>query len=101
MTETASPAAASAAPTPSAAAKKEYTECVIQIRTADGKALQHTFKPTDKLRAVYDFCIQSGVHAPFSLQSNFPKKTYSGSALDSTTLQQADMVPRGALMIGK
>lgn len=86
----AAPAPAAPAATPAApAAKKEYTECVVQIRTADGKTLQQTFKPTDTLRAVYTFAQQSGVKGNFALLSTFPRKVYHGAALDSTTLQQA------------
>lgn len=85
---------AAAVPTPAApaaapAVKKEYTECVVQLRTADGKTLQQTFKPTDTLRAVYTFAQQSGVKGNFALLSTFPRKVYHGAALDSTTLQQA------------
>lgn len=79
--------------------KKEFTECVVQLRMADGRSFQGTFKPTDPLRSVLTLLSSNGIIGNYALMSTFPKKVYHGSALDSTTLQQADLVPRGSLMV--
>jgi len=96
--ETAVPSATPvAAPTP--VVKKEFTECVIQLRMPDGRSFQGTFKPSDPLRTVLSLLSSNGIIGNYALMSNFPKKVYQGTALDSTTLQQADLVPRGSLMV--
>jgi len=79
--------------------KKEFTECVVQLRMPDGRSFQGTFKPTDPLRSVLTLLSSNGIVGNYALMSNFPKKVYFGAALDSTTLQQADLVPRGSLMV--
>jgi len=65
----------------------------------DGRAFQGTFKPSDPLRTVLSLLSSNGIVGNYALMSNFPKKVYQGTALDTTTLQQADLVPRGSLMV--
>jgi hypothetical protein len=95
-------------PTPTAtaatgAASTTATECTIQVRLSDGKTIQNKFKPTDSLRVVYNWVShnRSDGAGPFALSTTYPRKDYSGSALDSTTLKDAELVPRGALLLKK
>eukprot|EP01087_Luapelamoeba_hula_P007664 TRINITY_DN1871_c0_g1_i1.p1 TRINITY_DN1871_c0_g1~~TRINITY_DN1871_c0_g1_i1.p1 ORF type:complete len:357 (+),score=74.49 TRINITY_DN1871_c0_g1_i1:38-1108(+) len=95
-TPTAAPVAA-AAP----AVQKEYDTCMVQIRLTNGSTLTHEFRPTDKLRAVHQWVASNRTDGDgaFVLATTYPRKDYSGQALDSTTLKDADLVPRGAIMI--
>lgn len=78
---------------------KTYTECVVQVRLKEGGNVQGTFKPTDTLRTVHDFVAQQTGQSAFSLSTTYPRKVYSNEALDATTLQSIDLVPRGALLM--
>ena len=105
------------APAPSALstsqpAKKEYTEATIQIRLADGSTVKAQFKPQDPLRTVWNHVSLLTDSSNFALSTTFPRKVYTGSALDTTTLQQAglscycccllkDLVPNGTVVVTK
>lgn len=95
------PAAAAPAAQPVAASSASTaTEAVVQVRFPDGKTLQNSFKPDDSLRVVHSWVQASRTDGrPFALSTTFPRKDYSGSSLDSTTLRAADLVPRGALIV--
>jgi len=93
------------APTPVVAPKKDFQECIIQIRLPPPhNRLQNTFKPTDTLQDVVDFISTSAPAINFKYQLMIPgigaKKTYSGESL-VTTLAEADLVPRGAIIVEK
>eukprot|EP01098_Paradermamoeba_levis_P003985 TRINITY_DN1750_c0_g2_i3.p1 TRINITY_DN1750_c0_g2~~TRINITY_DN1750_c0_g2_i3.p1 ORF type:complete len:109 (+),score=31.65 TRINITY_DN1750_c0_g2_i3:188-514(+) len=77
---------------------KEYTECSIQVKTSGGN-IQGTFKPTDNLQTVLNFVNSNAKGKLYSsLSTTFPRKQYSGAALASTTLLEAELVPRGAVI---
>jgi len=81
---------------------REYDSCTIQVRLTNGTTLTKDFKPTDTLRAVHTWVGQDRTDTHrgfFALSTAYPRKDYSGSALDSTTLKAADLVPRGSLMV--
>jgi len=94
------PAAGTPSPT-QPAAPLTYDECAVQIRLTNGSTIQHNFKPDDTLRVVYNWVAQNRTDAKgsFMLLTAYPRKEYSGSSLDSTTLRDAQLVPRGSLMI--
>merc|ERR1712137_353857 len=75
------------------------TECALAIRLPNGKTVKHTFPSSANLRSVHDLLISEVGRSGFSLVTNYPRKVYSGSALDSTSLTQAQLVPRGALSV--
>jgi len=86
------------APTPG----KEYDACTIQVRLTNGSTITKDFKPDDSLRVVHNWVASARTdnhRGPFALSSAYPRKDYAGSALDSTTLKAADLVPRGSLMV--
>jgi len=81
---------------------KEYDTCTVQVRLTNGTTITKDFKPTDTLRGVHNWVATSRTdnqHGPFALSTAYPRKDYSGSALDVTTLKSADLVPRGSLMV--
>jgi len=87
---------------PAPSASREYDSCTIQVRLTNGTTLTKDFKPTDTLRAVHTWVGQDRTDTHrgfFALSTAYPRKDYSGSALDSTTLKAADLVPRGSLMV--
>jgi len=97
----------SAAPTPVAPSstntvKKEYDSCEVQVRLTNGQVLKQTFKPTDTLRVVYNWISTNRTDdkfGQFSLITQYPKKTFTLSMLDAITLKDADLVPRGTLIV--
>jgi len=98
-----STAPAAAATTAAPAEKKEYTQALIQLRFPDGTVQKVKFSPTDTLDAVLE---QAGMlfgDHNISLVSNFPKKVYNKSEGDvqKVTLQQADLVPTGTLIVSR
>jgi len=82
--------------------KKEYVECVLQIRMPPPLAkLTGNFKATDTLRDVVQFIQQNQQEKfNFQLMTPFPKKIYTGAELD-TTLTAAQLCPRGAIVVEK
>jgi hypothetical protein len=92
-----------AQPTTTTTTKKEYTESLIQLRLPDGNVIKATFKPSDPLRSVHNHVALLLGSSNYNLVSNFPKKVWGhkDSALDTTTLQQADCVPTGTFVVQK
>jgi len=82
-------------------AKKEYTEALIQIRFKDGNTIKATFKPTDPIRTVFGHVALLLGTQNFSLATTFPRKVYKSTdaSLDTTTLQQAELVPTGTFIV--
>jgi hypothetical protein len=82
--------------------KKEYVECVLQIRMPPPLAkLTGNFKATDTMRDVVEFIQQNQKDKfDFQLMTPFPKKIYTGEEL-STTLTAAQLCPRGAVVVEK
>jgi len=95
-TQTPAPAPTSAQPV-----KKEYTEATIQIRMTDGSTIKAQFKPQDPLRMVWNHVSLLTDSTNFALSTTFPRKVYTGATLDTTTLQQADLVPNGTVVVTK
>jgi len=74
----------------------EYT-CTIQIRLPSGQIKGH-FRPSDTLSLVHKYtALHLEPGAIFALCSTFPKRSFTGDALNQT-LQQADLVPRAVLI---
>jgi hypothetical protein len=82
--------------------KKEYVECVLQIRMPPPLAkLTGNFKATDTMRDVVEFVKQNQKDKfEFQIMTPFPKKIYKGADLD-TTLTAAELCPRGAVVVEK
>jgi len=94
--------------TPAVAApveKKNYDACTIQIRLPPPlPRLQNNFQPTDTLQDVINYVQQNAPGFNFAYQvvvpGAGPKKVFSGASL-STSLVDAELVPRGAIVIEK
>lgn len=86
---------------PIATEKKEYTESLIQIRLPDGNTVKATFKPTDPIRTVFAHMAMLLGNENFSLNTTFPRKTFSrrDTTLDTTTLADAECVPTGTFIL--
>lgn len=69
------PAAAAAPPQPA----RQYDECNLQVRLADGSTLRQTFKATDRFEKVTEWIRQSQQSRPFVLVQNYPKKEFNES----------------------
>jgi len=82
--------------------KKEYFECVLQIRMPPPLAkLTGNFKATDTMRDVVQFVQQNQQDKfDFQLMTPFPKKIYKGADLD-ITLTASQLCPRGAVVVEK
>jgi len=82
--------------------KKEYAECVVQIRMpAPLPKLQGNFKATDTMRTLYEYIKQNQTQSfAFQIVTPFPRKVYANSDLD-TTLAAAELCPRGAVVVEK
>lgn len=82
--------------------KKEYAECVLQIRMPPPFAkLTGNFKATDTMRDVAEYVKQNQKDKfNFQLMTPFPKKVYTEAELD-TTLSSAELCPRGAVVVEK
>jgi len=101
---------AAAAPTPAPAAapapvaKKDYTECRLQIRLPDGSALTNQFGVNEELAAVrlyVDLNRKDGRSAvPFTFMTTFPKKVFSEADM-RTSLQGLGLVPSAVLIVTK
>lgn len=82
--------------------KKEYAECVLQIRMPPPLAkLTGNFKATDTMRDVAEYVKQNQKDKfNFQLMTPFPKKVYTEAEFD-TTLSSAELCPRGAVVVEK
>lgn len=84
------PAASSPSASSAPAAKKDYSECRLQIRLPTGQPQKATFAPSDPLSKVYAF-VQDKLGAgfgPFSLLTPRPRRVFTPAEL-SLTLEQA------------
>jgi FKBP-type peptidyl-prolyl cis-trans isomerase len=91
------------APTPSAPVVTNYTDTMIQVKLPDGNSIKATFKATDPVRTVHNHIALLTGTEQFSLITTFPRKVYSprDSAIDTTTLKQAEVVPSGTFIVTK
>jgi hypothetical protein len=72
--------------------------CVIQVRLPNGSAVKGYFRPTDTILTIFQYvALHMEPMTPFTLLTAFPKRVFSGDLM-SMTLQQADLVPRAALI---
>jgi len=91
-----------APPTSAPITDSKHTSTAIQVRMPDGNIIKASFKPTDTIRSVHAHVAMLTQNSKFSLMTNFPRKVYSPSdASMDTTLQQAELVPTGTLIVSK
>lgn len=90
-------------PTPaSASAASSSPVALLQIRLPTGTTVKHEFASTDTLGAVYEFVSQStgrDVANFLLLQPGIPKVEYPIETALTTTLAQAELVPRGSITV--
>ncbi|KAF9571552.1 hypothetical protein EC968_000447 [Mortierella alpina] len=77
--------------------------CQIQVRLLDGSMIRGDFEPTHTVKQIYDFVQANmearGMSAPgFTLMTNFPKVVFENEGLQKT-LQEAELTPRGQLIV--
>lgn len=81
----------------------DHTECTIQIRQGNsGKPLVAKFAPTDTIATVARYLEANrtdGQRGPFVLSTPNPKRDFNTPDLMTTTLLDAQLVPRGVLMM--
>lgn len=58
---------------------RQYDECNIQVRLADGSTVRQTFKAADRFEKVTEWMRQSQQSRPFILVQNYPKKEFNDS----------------------
>ncbi|XP_067938821.1 UBX domain-containing protein 1-like [Watersipora subatra] len=92
------PAAASSTPV----AKKEYTECRLQIRLSNGQPITQTFKANETLAAVRLYTSLSSGEAPgdFTFMTTFPRRVYTEEDMEAP-LSSLGLVPSAVLMVSK
>jgi len=72
----------------------------LVIRLTDGRRLQRRFLPQHTLQNVFDFVNSNRGEGPkYDLITNFPRKVFDESLHQSTTLEQAGLVPQAALFV--
>lgn len=94
---------ATVSPTVNAGAKKEYTDCKLQIRFPSGQPLTQTFSAKEPLAAVRLYIEMNrpdGGSGAFSLMTNFPKKIFTDEDYEKP-LEQLGLVPSAVLMVTK
>jgi len=82
--------------------KKEYTDCVIQIRMPPPHPkLTGDFKATDTMEDLYQFIKQNQKdNFAFQIVVPYPKRIFKIDNL-ATTLKEAELCPRGAVLVEK
>eukprot|EP00020_Sapocribrum_chincoteaguense_P003283 CAMPEP_0170749340 /NCGR_PEP_ID=MMETSP0437-20130122/10344_1 /TAXON_ID=0 /ORGANISM="Sexangularia sp." /LENGTH=551 /DNA_ID=CAMNT_0011088259 /DNA_START=110 /DNA_END=1765 /DNA_ORIENTATION=- len=91
--------AAAAAPVTTGSKIADATEATVQIRLKGGKRLVGHFSPDDTIATVAAWATaEADLAVGPKLGTAFPRKTFSDSEAASTTLRDADLVPRGALV---
>eukprot|EP00871_Galdieria_phlegrea_P002172 jgi/Galph1/2956/GphlegSOOS_G1596.1 len=75
---------------------------IVQLRFPDGSKLEREFEPTAKLRQVAQFVSQQRPDINrFSLAQTYPRKVFTEAELDSLSLEDAQLVPRGLLLVNQ
>lgn len=84
-------------PAPAApVAVKEYSECTIQVRFQNGSTSTEKFPVTSTIGDVF---ARFELDSSMKLMSTFPRRQYSTPSDMKVTLKEADMVPRGQLIV--
>jgi UBX domain-containing protein 1/4 len=85
-------------------AKKDYSECKIQVRQTDGKSMVHVFKANEQLAAVRLWIEMNRTDcsdgSKFQLMQTFPKKVYTDDDM-SKNLTELGLTPASSLVITK
>jgi len=86
--------------TPTSTSSTIVQNCVLQIRLPSGSTQKVEFKSDTTLRTVHSYITQHFTNhdSSFNLITTFPKKEFKDNMLDMT-LQQADLAPRGVLLV--
>lgn len=75
---------------------------VVQLRFPDGSKLESEFEPHTKLREVANFVARNRPDIQrFSLAQTYPRKVFTDSELDTLSLQDAQLIPRGLLLVNR
>ncbi|GJQ13870.1 hypothetical protein GpartN1_g5661.t1 [Galdieria partita] len=75
---------------------------VVQLRFPDGSKLESEFEPHMKLREIAQFVAKNRPDIPrFSLAQTYPRKVFTEAELDSLSLQDAQLIPRGLLLVNR
>jgi len=95
------PLSASAVTTP--AAKKDYSDCRLQIRQTNGQAIVQTFgvkEPLSAVRLYVEMNRTDGGTGPVKFMTNFPRKVFGDEDYENT-LENLGLVPSAVLMVTK
>lgn len=100
--ESVSSAAPSTSTESAPTAKKEYTECRLQIRLPSGTPLTNTFKAHEPLAAVRLYVSMNAADLPgdFTFMTTFPRKVYTDEDMDKP-LTALGLVPSAVIMVTK
>jgi len=87
---------------PASSSNQTFDECKLQIRLTNGQCLTQTFSPNEELAAVRLFVEMNRTDGSgaFSLMTNFPKKVFSESDMQSS-LCSLGLVPSAVLIVSK
>lgn len=77
------------------------TSCTLQVRCPGNKVLTWEGSPDATLDQVAQWCLQQLQVAKkaVSLSTTYPRKQFTGDALSKTTCRDAQLVPRGVLVL--
>ncbi len=98
---TAAAKTAEVVPQKTAEVRAEVSECVVQVRGAGGVIATYRGPPGATLLDVAGALPANFARDKVSFSSAHPRVVYSGAALAATTLRQAQLVPRGVLILEK
>jgi hypothetical protein len=56
---------------------RQYDECSLQVRLADGSTVRQTFKAADRFEKVVEWVREKHQSGPFVLVQNYPKKDFN------------------------
>ena len=102
--ESQTPVSASLQSTQPIQQEQENKEVVLQIRLPDGTVLRHTFHSAQTLQHVAEYIILNNAdvsNGAFSMMTPFNRKDYQAEQFPSVSLRDAQLVPRGALVVTK
>eukprot|EP00002_Diphylleia_rotans_P040486 TRINITY_DN95_c0_g1_i7.p1 TRINITY_DN95_c0_g1~~TRINITY_DN95_c0_g1_i7.p1 ORF type:complete len:519 (+),score=135.12 TRINITY_DN95_c0_g1_i7:95-1651(+) len=88
-------------PTAPSSTAQNHTSCTVQVRMFDGSTIRLNYRPSDNLIKLYDEVAAIANFYEFKIVTMFPRKTYSGAALATTTMLEAGLVPNGTVSLGK
>jgi len=76
------------------------SNCILQIRLPSGQVEKANFKSDETLKTVHNYICKNFTHddPSFLLLTTFPKREFRDKDMGAT-LQQADLAPRGTLVV--